>query len=307
MDTLLPGAESHAGSCDETLKVLQGGDDRYVIEEEIARGGQAVILRAYDRRLCRVVALKQLRVQNGTTKARFINEAMITARLAHPSIVPVHDVNMWADGTPYFAMKLIVGETLEARLQSLSGDPLARRRLVSVVVDVVAAIAYAHRERVVHRDLKPSNVLLSEFGQTVVIDWGIAETLVEKQVSKPPLTVAANQRRVFGTPGFMAPEQAAGRDVDERTDVYSLGVILYLVIIGRSPFGNRSARDFVERVGHGASPAPLHLVAPDIDPMLASIVDRALENDPSVRFANGSEMLAALSAVLPLPTLRQSA
>src|SRR5579862_7505721 len=148
--------------------------DRYALGEEIGRGGLGAVVRAKDRNLGRQVAIKALHASGGSAQRRFVREALITARLEHPSIVPVHDAGRWPDGSPFYAMKLVRGRPLAAVIDATT-SLAARLALVPTVLAVCDAVAYAHSERVVHRDLKPHNVLVGEFGETVVIDWGLAK------------------------------------------------------------------------------------------------------------------------------------
>ena len=193
------------------------------------------------RELGRDVAVKELLVRGNTSELRFVREALVTARLEHPGIVPVHEAGRWSDGTPYYTMKLVGGRSFHDRIaeQRTLVDRLA---LLPNVISVADAIAYAHERGVIHRDLKPSNVMVGDFGETIVIDWGLAKVLDEatepqgdelpyRTSARTDLTVAGS---VLGTPAYMAPEQYRGRS-DERTDVYALGGILHHVLTGKPP------------------------------------------------------------------------
>src|SRR5262249_50667694 len=163
---------------------------------------------------------------------RFVREAFITARLQHPSIVPVHDLGHWPDGRPYYVMKMVSGHTLSDLIKQRS-TLQERLALLPNVIAVAEAMAYAHSQRIIHRDLNPSNILVGEFGETVVVDWGIAADLREEnrassdistpyQVAAASLTVAGS---VIGTAPYMPSEQAVGKDVEEPADVYAIGAI----------------------------------------------------------------------------------
>src|SRR6185312_8185115 len=149
--------------------------DRYEVRDEFARGGLGRIFRAHDRRLARPVAVKQLIAGGAEAARRFIREALITARLQHPAIVPIYEAGRWPSGEPFYAMKLVSGRSLD---QVIKGKSLADRlTLLPVIIAVAEAMAYAHSQRIIHRDLKPGNVLVGSFGETVLIDWGLAKDL----------------------------------------------------------------------------------------------------------------------------------
>src|SRR5262245_14684939 len=236
----------------------------YRPEREIARGGMGRIVAAEDQRLGRAVALKELIDTGAEQRGRFQREALITARLQHPGIVPVYEAGRWPSGDPFFAMKLVSGRPLDrviADARTLE-DRLALLPRIAAATD---AIAYAHSQRVIHRDLKPANVLIGEFGETVVIDWGLAKSLDDvdapeslrpaaRAVQTAPARSAGATRpgdhtastltvvgSVMGTPAYMAPEQARGEPVDQRADVFALGAMLYQLLAGVPPYHARTA------------------------------------------------------------------
>jgi eukaryotic-like serine/threonine-protein kinase len=258
---------------------------RYQIMREHGRGGLGRVLRAHDTELRRDVAVKELLRRGTTSELRFFREAMITARLEHPGIVPVHEAGRWPDGTPFYAMKLVHGRPLGELIAGCKtlADRLA---LIPHVVAIADAIAYAHDRRIIHRDLKPSNVIVGAFGETVVIDWGLAKDLTAEIADPvedgpyrtPPgagLTVAGS---VLGTPAYMAPEQRQG-EADERSDVYAIGGILYHVLAGEPPHRDRD-------------PAPTASPGiPRTGPRdLAAIIARAMQADPDARYPSASAL-----------------
>src|SRR5689334_10716915 len=157
--------------------------DRYQQVGEHARGGLGRVVRAVDRRLGRTVAVKELLRQDQWHEARFMREALITARLEHPGIVPVHEAGRWPNGAPYYVMKLVEGRTLK-ELFAAKRKTSERLALLSHVIAIADAVGYAHSEGVIHRDLKPSNVIVGEFGETIVIDWGLARDTRRDGVSE---------------------------------------------------------------------------------------------------------------------------
>ena len=228
---------------------------RYVLGEEIARGGMGVVYRATDATFDRPVAVKVLL---GDASRRFADEARITGQLQHPAIPPVHDLGTLPDGTPFLAMKLIKGQTLDRLLKDRPDPAADRGRFAAVFEQVCQAVAYAHDHRVIHRDLKPANVMVGGFGEVQVMDWGLAKVLDAKEAdaADPEATDAGtlvqNTRdsdddrtqagSVLGTPAFMPPEQALGAvgKVDQRSDVFGLGGILAAILTGQPPFASGS-------------------------------------------------------------------
>src|SRR6185503_12860656 len=229
-------------------------------------------------------------------ESRFVREALITARLEHPGIVPVHEAGRWPNGSPYYVMKLVEGRTLKELLAAT--ESIAQRlALLSHVIAIADAVGYAHSEGVIHRDLKPSNVIVGEFGETIVIDWGLARD-TKGEIPEPPAEVAVPARgsgvstisgKVVGTPAYMAPEQARGELVDERADVYAIGAVLYEMLAGKAPHADATPQAVLDRVLAGP-PAPLADVAPDAPLELADIVRKAMAREPGERYANGSAL-----------------
>jgi WD40 repeat protein/tRNA A-37 threonylcarbamoyl transferase component Bud32 len=268
---------------------------RYDLVDEHGRGGLGRVMRARDRELGRTVAIKELLRRGRVAELRFLREALITARLEHPAIVPVHEAGRWPDGTPFYSMKLVAGRPLRDLIDEArdSEDQLAARlALVPHVVAVADAIAYAHAQRIVHRDLKPSNVIVGDYGETVVIDWGLAKDLslgeredVADPYRAPALPEVTEAGAVMGTPAFMAPEQARGEAGDERADVYALGAMLYAVLAGQSPYQGTRSTDIVRAVVDGP-PTPLAELAPGAPADLVAVAAAAMERDAARRMGS---------------------
>jgi hypothetical protein len=214
--------------------------DRYEVLAEHGRGGIGRVMRARDRELGRPVAIKELLVSTRSSELRFFQEALITARLEHPGIVPVHEAGRWPDGTPFYSMKLVAGRPLSA-LVNHATTLEQRLALVPNVIAVADAVAYAHSKGIIHRDLKPSNVIVGEFGETVVIDWGLAKDIGTNEAAsqgaenEPRHSDLTSAGAVLGTPAYMSPEQASGAAVDERADIYALGALLHFLLTGEPP------------------------------------------------------------------------
>ena len=267
--------------------------DAYTVWEEVGQGGIGRVLRARDQRLGRPVAIKELLVWNADQEQRFVREALLTARLQHPAIVPVYEAGRWPAGTPFYAMKLLSGRSLAdliARCRQFS----ERLALLPHVITAAQAVAYAHSRRIIHRDLKPANILVGEFGETVVIDWGLAKDLAEKD--DPPARHAAHaaegltmQGAVMGTPAYMPPEQAAGAVVDERADVYALGAVLYHMLAAAPPYDEVTWERLLDRIAE-APPRRLEAIVPQVSDELAAIVHKAMARDPADRYRTAEDM-----------------
>ena len=274
----------------------------YVVGEEHARGGLGRILRARDRRTGRPVAIKELLDKSPGHLARFVREAMVTANLQHPAIVPVYEVGRWPEGDAFFAMKLVTGRSLEAAIGAAA--TLAERlALLPHALAVADALAYAHGQGVIHRDLKPANVLVGAFGETVVIDWGLARRAGDPSPEEPATAAAVGDGMtvagaVMGTPAFMPPEQARGETVDARADVYALGGLLYHLLAGVPPYGGRASSAAVLAAVLGGPPVPLESVQPGLPADLLAIVAKAMARAPADRYPSARELAADLRRFL---------
>jgi WD40 repeat protein len=255
------------------------------------------ILVADDSRLGRRVALKELISKDKGLQRRFAREVRITARLQHPGIVPVYEAGHWPDGEPFYAMKLVSGTSLEKVVET-KPELEERLRLLPNLVHLAEAIAYAHANGVIHRDLKPANVLVGEYGETVVVDWGLAKEVGDPDevspVSMPPAQMGMTVHgAIVGTPAYMPPEQARGEAVGARADVYSLGALIWHVLVGRPPYLGKV--DEILTAVRTRPPPSLRDAAPDVPEELASIVEHAMERDPDLRYPSARELAEELS------------
>ncbi|MFT3711928.1 MAG: protein kinase [Archangium sp.] len=244
--------KDESNSSSEPTSLPTRAQSRYVFLTEHARGGLGRVWRVYDRELGRELALKESLTDDSAARKRFLHEALTTAKLEHPAIVPVHDAGVSDQtGSLFYTMKLVSGSTL-AEVIASTPSLEARLELLPRVLAVAEAVGYAHSKGVLHRDLKPENVLVGKFGETVVIDWGLAKAVPTTESG--PVTDASLTRAgaVMGTPGYMPPEQAAGDDVDARADVYALGACLASVVSGRKPTSMATPRSGEPGVQHFA-------------------------------------------------------
>ncbi|MBA2541014.1 MAG: protein kinase, partial [Deltaproteobacteria bacterium] len=281
----------------ETLPVID--PETYVFGHYFARGGMGRIAAVRDKRLGRVVAIKELIANEPALIERFKREIRITARLEHPAIVSIHEAGQWPTGEPFFVMKKVAGRSLK---EAIDARPMFEERLslVASVIAIVDALAYAHQCGIIHRDLKPANVLVGEFGETVVIDWGLAKDLRAGEEADPiaeyaqavsaHVTVAGS---LLGTPAYMAPEQARGDVADERSDVYALGAILYTVLAGVPPYDGNTQAEVVARVLDEA-PIAIGERQPAVPIDLQTIVARAMARAPGERYPSARELAADL-------------
>lgn len=296
----------------------RGGDRsaRFRFVRDHASGGLGIVSVAWDEELGREVALKEIRREHAArprARERFLREAEVNANLEHPGIVPVYGMGTHDDGRPYYAMRLVQGEDMQKaleRLQEAAEDPtawLARiRPLIRSLIVVCDAIEYAHSRNVLHRDLKPSNVLLGKFGETLIIDWGLAKVrgkpddaesadlgsithsvvedpLVLHNSASDPLTTVAGE--MLGSPPFMSPEQAAGRhhELTTATDVYSLGASLFAVLTGQPPIRGGTRKEILAKVIAGEIPRARQ-VRPIVPQALEAVCRKAMATEPADRY-----------------------
>src|SRR5215213_488803 len=257
--------------------------ERYRLDSELGRGGMGTVYRATDLELRREVAVKVLSApsQNSDARERLVREARAAAALNHPHIVTIHDVGE-ANGFPFLVMELVGGPRLsQARPTDLS-------RVVSIAVQICAALEHAHDNSIVHRDLKPDNVLLSGTSNSSTVklaDLGLALPAYGARISRVGVIV--------GTASYMAPEQALGQTIDGRTDLYALGVLLYELTTGRVPFTGDDPLTIISQHVH-APVVPPRVLRSDIPPALETIIVRLLAKDPAQRFSSAAETRAVL-------------
>jgi len=284
---------------EEPLPELKMGAEKYEVIGELGEGGMGKVYLAYDHDLKRRVALKVVKKTGGEFARRFLEEAQVMAQLQHPNIVPVHEVGLTANGRPYYTMDVVRGQSLSDVLKELVeaerhmrplGWPLARR--MQVFVQMGQAVAYAHAKGVVHRDLKPLNVMLGGHGEVQVMDWGLSkvfrkgevETELEKSLTKPGYLV--------GTPSYMAPEQARGKEVDQRADIYALGVMLYELLTLRRPFEGEPMEVVAAHIKEEPTPPRQRVPERQVPLELEAACLKALRKRPEDR-QQGAEALVA--------------
>jgi eukaryotic-like serine/threonine-protein kinase len=286
---------------------------RYRKVRDHAKGGLGIVFVAHDEELRREVALKEIKPEfadNLASQSRFLREAEITGGLEHPGIVPVYGLGAYEDGRPFYAMRFIKGDSLKDAItafhadETLKRDPgartLALQKLLRRFLDVCNAIAYAHSRGVLHRDLKPDNVMVGRYGETLVVDWGLAKavgrssddgygqlpesTFVTTSSSNSAETLPGS---VIGTPAYMSPEQAAGRPdlLGPASDVYSLGATLYTLLTGRVPIADKDISEILRKVERGELPRPRE-ASPWLDPALEAITLKAMATRPDDRYAS---------------------
>ncbi len=264
---------------------------RYEILRTLGRGAMGVVYLARDPLIDREVALKTLRVDLDEEVAaefreRFLREARAAGRLNHPGIVTIHDVGEDAgSGLVYIAMEFVRGRDLKQIL--LSGHRFRPAEAARIVADVAQALDYAHSMGVVHRDVKPANILLTEGGRIRIMDFGVA------RLESSNLTT---EGQFIGTPNYMSPEQVTGHPVDGRSDLFSLGVVLYELLVGQRPFPGDSIHEVTLKLVQQPTPIP-SAVAPSLPPAFNPIVLKCLEKEPAQRFQRGSELARVLAAI----------
>ena len=266
---------------------------RYLIRERLGRGGMATVFKAHDPGLGRDVAIKFLHAtlcEDDEYRGRFLREARAAGGLSHPNIVTVHDVGE-IEGRPYMAMELLAGEPLSDMMQT--GRPLPLRDVVIMGVQLARALDYAHAHRIVHRDIKPGNIVRLKGTNTIkVTDFGIAH--MESSGSSEQRTRVGD---VLGTPQYMSPEQTQGEKLDGRSDLFSVGIVLYQMLTGQRPFQGDSLVALAMKIAKD-DPQPIERLRPDVPASLRRVVERCLAKSPDRRFQTGRELSDALTRVL---------
>lgn len=264
----------------------------YQIKGPLGEGGMAAIYRAFHAGTDRDVALKVLPRQLGEEPqfaARFEREARLVAQLQHPHIVPVFDFGQ-AQGFSYIVMPLVKGGTLVDEMQ---GQPVALARIRQIITQVGGALEYAHQRGMIHRDVKPRNILIDETGNCLLSDFGLARMT-------EPAAALTTSGTIMGTPAYMSPEQGAGEPLDNRTDIYSLGIILYELATGRVPF--RAETPIAVILKHIQDPLPsARALNPELPAALEAVLARALAKRPDNRFQTAADFVHAVQAALPEP------
>jgi len=277
---------------------------RYEIRDRIGRGAMADVYRAYDPSINRVLAIKVIKPEFRQSRqyvARFLREARAAGALSHPNIVTIYDVGVEA-GLPYIAMELLDGAPLDQLLGR--GERLAPALVITLALQLAQALSYAHEQGVVHRDIKPSNIALGRDGRSVkLLDFGIA-SLSQIDLAAEDAVLRTQVGQVLGTPRYMSPEQAMGLEADGRSDLFSVGVLLYELLTGQPAFEGANAIALALQITQ-ADPTPIAKLVPGCPGGLQHIVGKLLNKRPERRFADGAQLAAALKreqADRPAPT-----
>ena len=269
---------------------MMGSIGSYGIEREVGRGGMGVVLRAHDPELNRTVAIKVLAphlASNGAARQRFAREARAAAGVLHPNVISIYGVDS-TKKTPYIVMSYVPGPSLQ-RLVDQTG-PLDLKELVRITMQISSGLAAAHSQGVIHRDIKPANILIEQgVSRVVITDFGLARAENDASMTRTGHFV--------GTPNFMSPEQAFGRALDGRSDLFSLGSVMYFMATGRMPFRADAPMAVLNRICND-TPTPVRQVNSDISKTFAEIIDKLLEKEPDARFQSAGELHQTLEQYL---------
>jgi len=258
----------------------------------------AMVFEAFDENLQREVAVKILKPELASSprkQEQFLAEAKIMAQLEHPGIAPIYELGRSAEGECFYSMKKIQGRTLKQLLDMRKPEEIKSRhltlRLLATFERICQAVAYAHIQGIVHHDIKPSNVMLDDFGEVYLMDWGIAKALTAPKVEQQELDLESTTELVIGSPAYMSPEQAVGSQKanDFKADVFMLGIVLYEILTGERPFSGNSPRETLDELLFHEPTAP-RLVSKSIPQELSAICMKALKKDPKLRYATAQHL-----------------
>ncbi len=273
---------------------------RYVYFKQIAMGGKCLIQTCKDLNLGRIVCYKTLRPEFANDPYEnelFLREARITGSLQHPNTAPVYEVGYDSRGHYYFTMKLVSGTTLREKLDAIKAGNAKwdLQRLIDVVIEVAEALNYAHTYRIAHCDVKPENIVLGDFGEISLLDWGIAKVLDEVEEVSGSEKSLSSRRPVQASPLYMSPEQALNREIDERTDLYSLGSILFEILTLETLAWGDTLEEILEHTKNSRPPNPSSIVKDRTIPKsLETICLRCLEKNPDHRIQSAMQLIQEL-------------
>lgn len=301
-----PSAARHSSTTSFISQMTAKPQARYKFIRTIGFGGMKTVLLVFDSDTGREVAMAimpDFKERPQSDLERFLREAKLTAHLEHPNIVPVHDIGVDSSGSPYFVMKFLRGQSLGSLLRRLKKkesaivEEFTMKRLLQIFIRICNAIEFAHSQGICHLDLKPENVNIGEFGEVLVLDWGLARAMHPEAAdgTLPPIGfVEISDKRIKGTPGFMAPEQIrAGGVVDERSDIYALGCLLYTMLALSSPLNDQPVDDILMRTVTGDIPDVESVNKgkhDDIPSALGAICRKAMMVEPRERYHRVSEL-----------------
>ena len=292
MDSTL-GSESHGA--DSTYPIPGSMISHYRILERLGRGGMGVVYKAEDLRLGRFVALKFLSValtQDSNALERLRREARAASSLSHPHICALHDIGEFQN-QPFLVMEFLEGETLNAKID---GRPLELQKILKIARQVSDALQASHEKRIIHRDIKPSNVMITSRGEAKILDFGLAK--MNDSTSPEAMTGMTEEGALLGTVSYMSPEQASGHPLDHRSDLFSLGVMLYEMATGRLPFSGSTAMDTLNQIIN-AEPEAVTRLNVNIPPGLERIISRCLEKNAESRFQSARDLWNDLGKAEP--------